>query len=80
MHEELLNGVAGGLTPCVDNTPAHFAATGRTSEYGGTPGMVGQSEYQANFSPGFNMMQSPAYGSPGHNRNVSPIYGSPTSP
>lgn len=56
MHEDMGGLYNGGLTPCVDQTPNHNGMGGRTSEYGGTPGIGGQSEYAANFSPGFNMI------------------------
>jgi DNA-directed RNA polymerase II subunit RPB1 len=65
----------GYMTPCVGETP-HGNRGGRTSEYGGTPGM---SVHDASFSPGFNNAMSPAYGSP-HGYVHSPGYGSPTSP
>ena len=51
-----------GLTPCVENTP--YGAQGRNSEYGTPYGAGGSSQYEAAFSPGLNMMASPAYGSP----------------
>jgi len=63
------------MTPCVDGTP-HYMAGGR-SEYG-TPG-GNASQYDAAFSPSFNMIASPGYGSP-HGFPASPGYGSPTSP
>jgi hypothetical protein len=64
------------MTPCVDSTPAYMM-NGSRSEIG-TPG-GGYSQYEAAFSPGFNMMASPGYGSP-HMFPGSPGYGSPTSP
>ena len=73
MDEEY--GNYGQMTPCVDGTP-HYMAGGR-SEYG-TPG-GGVSQYDAAFSPSFNMIASPGYGSP-HGYLSSPGYGSPTSP
>lgn len=55
--------LAGGLTPCVENTPFGMHG-GRTSEYGTPYGAGGASQYEAAFSPGLNLMASPAYGSP----------------
>ena len=62
MYDEAGN-IGGGLTPCVENTP-YGAPGGRNSEYGTPYGAGGSSQYEAAFSPGLNMMASPAYGSP----------------
>jgi DNA-directed RNA polymerase II subunit RPB1 len=66
-----MNGFGGQMTPCVGETPYGYNQGGRTSEYGGTPGM---SIHDAAFSPGFNGVASPAYGSPGGGYLASPGY------